>query len=132
MLQKELIDTYYVCAWCDRGISATTEGTHAWIDRENWVALHLACKEKQESADASRLTFYTTCPDRYDGFGTRDEGVVGKTEHGKDVRKVTILPEALAWQEGRYSSGLGGPYDQASYDYQVKGGWIIPSHTGGE
>lgn len=127
MLVLETIETYYVCSWCDLGISATMEGTKAWMDHENMLALHPKCKEKYEKAESERQIFYTICNDRYDSFGTRTEAIVGKTDRGKEVRKVSIMKEHVEWQTARYHSGLGCAWTQKEYDEQVSYGWIMPT-----
>lgn len=70
---------------------------------------------------------YTTAPEAYDGFSTRTvEPDCGK-DGGKTVRKVTIAARDLAWQEGRYASGMYGSLDRAGYDKLRKAGLITQS-----
>lgn len=45
----------------------------------------------------------TTAPKAYDGFGTLTLADIG------DTRIVLIRDEHLAWQEGRYASGMHSP-----------------------
>lgn len=53
---------------------------------------------------AGWLTYVTTAPEAYDGFGTKTIGEAD-TEYGP-ARVVLIDPAAERWQTCRYSSGL--------------------------
>ncbi len=62
---------------------------------------------------------YTDAPVEYDytGFGTRDEGVIGKTPRGRDLRKVSTKAGFYTEnQRMRYGSGLHYALTQERFD----------------
>lgn len=54
------------------------------------------------------MIHYTDAPEAYDGFGTRTlltTRVRGQVSNNP-IRKVSIDPDHLEWQQGRYMSGM--------------------------
>ena len=62
----------------------------------------------QANVHEEAKTFITDAPEVYDGFGTTTLEWLDYTCKGKQVRKVSIPPAALAneWQLMRYGSGM--------------------------
>lgn len=64
------------------------------------------------------LPRYTTAPLAYDGFGTQAVAIVG-TYCGQPLRLVRVRAEHLEWQDGRYGSGMHGPWTSEAFAQQI-------------
>lgn len=71
-----------------------------------------------------RVVTYTTAEEAYDGFGTQTEAIVGKTDRGKTIRKVTTPARHVNWQRMRYGSGLHMAIDETEFQKLVDYGMV--------
>src|SRR5262245_46793952 len=97
----------------------------AWI-AETYPAVYGGMVEVAPDLFAERACemSYTTAPEAYDGFGTEELAVVG-TCNGKPLRKVETPVEHVAWQRGRYWSGMHATYDEAEFLYRQDRPWFV-------
>ena len=51
------------------------------------------------------MKIFTTCPESYDGFGTKTVEIVGSDRRGNPIRLVNADPNHSDWQISRYRSG---------------------------
>lgn len=63
--------------------------------------------EVREWRDIPSVLHVTSAPVEYDGFGTREMEVLGRSTRGNTVyRLIDVQDENLGWQIGRNASGM--------------------------
>jgi hypothetical protein len=62
-----------------------------------------------------RITWLTSAPEAYDGFGTISQPTRFIDGKGEPYRKVRVLPSVVEWQKARYLSGSHAPWTPAEF-----------------